>query len=534
MKNLYIIILIFFSLNATAQRNVILIIADDLGTDYCGFYENHVDTAPMQNIRRLLDKGIRFTNATSNPVCSPTRAGILTGRYSFRTGVGDAMSGMTSASIDTSEKSIPELLKEYNPLIKTANVGKWHLNQQNPASNLQIPNLMGYDYYAGNFLGGLNSYTNWTKVTNGVMDTSTNYATTETTDDAINWVKAQNSDPFFLWLAYNAPHTPLHLPPAGLHSYSSLTGTMMDINSHPKEYFKAMLETLDHEIGRLFDSLIVYNKMDSTDVIFIGDNGNGILASQIADTTRSKGTIYQYGVHVPFIISGPSVVNPNRITDALVNTQDLFATILELFGNLSWQSQIPLAIAIDSKSILPVINDQSSSIRDWAFTEIFKVVSDSSEGKAMRNLEYKLLDFEYGHQEFYNLSIDTMETNDLLTGTLSFTDLANYNYLCSEMTTLVGTGTFCNTTIEVSDFETIKESINVYPNPFSFQTTITFNKEQINTTVKIFDLYGKELRSICFSGKHLMIDKGNLVNGIYFVEMVDLDGNVVFRNFIVQ
>ena len=114
----------------------------------------------------------------SNPVCSPTRAGILTGRYSFRTGVGDAVGAPGSATIDTSEKTIPRLLKYYNPLVNTANVGKWHLNLQTPASNLQLPNLIGYDYYAGNFLGALTSYSSWNKVTNGVSSTSTTYATT--------------------------------------------------------------------------------------------------------------------------------------------------------------------------------------------------------------------------------------------------------------------------------------------------------------------------------------------------------------------
>ena len=118
------IIILLISFILKAQHNVILIIADDLSPDYFGFYENHVDTVDVPNIRSLLNRGIRFTNAMSNPVCSSTRAGILTGRYSFRTGVGGIVGGLGgSGTLDTSEISIPKLLKIYNPNIGKADIG---------------------------------------------------------------------------------------------------------------------------------------------------------------------------------------------------------------------------------------------------------------------------------------------------------------------------------------------------------------------------------------------------------------------------
>ena len=470
----------------------------------------------------------------SNPVCSPTRAGILTGRYSFRTGVGDAVGAPGSATIDTSEKTIPRLLKYYNPLVNTANVGKWHLNLQTPASNLQLPNLIGYDYYAGNFLGALTSYSSWNKVTNGVSSTSTTYATTETANDAITWIKNLNSNPFFLWLAFNAPHTPLHLPPAGLHSYTTLSGTVADINAQPKEYFKASLEALDHEIGRLFDSLIVYNKMDSTDIIFIGDNGNGIRTAQISNTARAKGTIYQYGVHVPFIISGPSVINPNRVSNALINTHDLFPTIIELMGDTNWQSQIPISTPVDGVSILPILKNQSNLIRPWAFTEIFKVTTDSADGKAMRNMDYKLLNFDFGHQEFYNLANDTNELNDLLAGSLNPVDFTNYNYLCNEMTALIGSGSFCNSSVGITGMENVNQSIVIFPNPSNSIITFDFSLEQTNTTIKITNILGQEIKTITLTGKQLTIDKGNMKADIYFVQFTDEKDNIVNKKIIIQ
>src|SRR5690349_15846495 len=111
MKKIFFILLLF-STGVSAQRNVILIIADDLGTDYCGFYEDHADTVGLPNIGKLVANGIRFRNAMSNPFCSPTRAGLLTGRYSFRTGVGNVVGGVGgSGQLDTSEITIPRLLE---------------------------------------------------------------------------------------------------------------------------------------------------------------------------------------------------------------------------------------------------------------------------------------------------------------------------------------------------------------------------------------------------------------------------------------
>ena len=516
MKIIFLFLnLSLFSFMAFAQRNVILIIADDIGTDYFSFYEDHQDTVDVPNIRALLSKGIRFQNAMSNPVCSSTRSGILTGRYSFRNGVGNVVGGIGgSGALDTSEITIPRLLKIYNPNIAKANIGKWHLQKASPTTNLLFPNVLGFDHFEGPFIGSLPSYTDWTKYTNGVSSNVTNYATTENVDNAFNWVKTQNTKPFFLWLAFNAPHTPIHLPPVSLHTFTSLSGTTQDINNNPKSYFKAMLQALDTEIGRLFDSLQSINRLDSTDIIFIGDNGNTTRTSQIADTSRAKGTIYQYGVHVPFIISGPSVINPGRVSDALINTADIFATVLELFGYADWQSQIPFNKPVDSKSILPIIKNLNNQIRPWAFTEIFKVTPDSDDGKAMRNMDYKLIDFDSGHQEFYNLTINPGETNDLLAGTLTTTDIENYNFLCSEMTNMLGTENFCNSLVGINSINKDNKSIYIYPNPFTSQIRVL--KASGDSYYKLIDAFGR----LIYYGKNIeKQDFGFLSNGLYYLHV---------------
>jgi len=518
MKNHLILFLILLIVDTSrAQHNVLLIIADDLGTDYLGFYEDHQDTAAMPNIRKLLGKGVRFANGMSNPVCSATRAGMLTGRYSFRTGVGAVVGGTGgSGALNINELTIPRLLDIYQPNgIATANIGKWHLQQAMPVSNLNNPNIMGYDLFLGNFIGQINSYYNWTKVTNGVSANVTTYATTETINDAITWTAAQPDKPFFLWLAMNAPHTPFHLPPAGLHSYTNLSGTQSDINMNPKPYFKASLEALDHELGRLFDSLEVHGQLDSTDIIFIGDNGNAMQTAQIADADKAKGTIYQYGVHVPFVIAGPSVVDPGRVSDALVNTADLFATILELFGYADWHTQIPVDKPVDSRSILPILLDESAEVRPWAFTEIFKLTPDADDGKTMRNAAYKLLHFDDGHQEFYHLAADPGESNNLLNGALNAIELTNYVYLCTEMTALLGSGSFCNAAVDTEYVTGGRGDLSAYPNPF--QTHLYAKTASSEDVFELMNVLGQ----VVFSGKDIeKQDFSGLEKGVYFLRML--------------
>jgi arylsulfatase B len=513
MRFIHLFLIVCLSTAAQAQqRNVVLIIADDLGTDYLGFYGNRTDTAAMPNIRALLQKGVRFQNAWSNPLCSPTRAGILTGRYSFRTGVGTALGGTNGApSLPLTEKTLPQLLEVFQPNIAKANIGKWHLHGTQPAS-LTSPNQLGYDHFAGLFIGTLPNYFNWQKITNGVTSTVTTYATTENINDAIAWTSAQ-TNPFFLWLAPSAPHTPFHLPPAGLHSYTTLSGTAQNITQNPRAYFKASIEALDTEIGRLFASLKAQGKFDNTDFIFVGDNGDTQQITQNTTPGRSKGTIYQGGVRVPLIIAGPSVVNPGRVSNALVNTVDLFSTILELFGYTSWVSQIALDKPVDTRSILPVLKNTSTGERRWAFTEIFKPTTDAEDGKAMRNADFKLLRFDNGAEAFYNLTIDPSESNNLLSGTLTAEQRQNYVFLCTEMRSLIGTGNFCTQAVGTDHVEKTLAP-TAFPNPFS--EAIFLKNEPNDTPCKLFDTQGKVL----FSGKN--IEKtgfDHLPKGIYFLKI---------------
>lgn len=519
MRYYLLCLLVIIGLNGFSQKNVIILIADDLGTDYCGFYPNVGDTANMPNVRSLVSKGVVFKNAWATPYCSSTRAGLLTGRYGFRTGVGTVITNLSSTPLDTGEMTIPKMLKKHsNTPYKTANVGKWHVQQQTNQS-LTYPNIMGYDLYSGNFLGQLPDYYSWTRITNGVSEPMTTYATTQTVDDAISWLDTVNNKPFFLWLAFNAPHSPYHKPPDNLHTVPNLTGTAQDIQQHPVKYFKAMTEAMDTEIGRLISYLASHQKLDSTDFIFIGDNGNALKVAQIADSTKAKGTIYEYGVHVPFVISGPSVVNPNRYSNALVSTPDLFATALELMGVSDWHSYIVPTKPTDAVSIVPIVKNQASQIRNWDFTELFTPTPTINDGKTIRNLTYKLLNFDDGHQEFYNLSVDSLEENNLLSqASLTTVELSNYLSLCDTLSQLVGT-TACNSSIDIT-YPTKTLSYTLYPNPA--QQTITISLPTINTkplTATIYNMFGQVLQSIPIITQTTKVELENLSSGMYFLEI---------------
>ena len=525
MKKLYIILLLLFGLiKVNAQRNVVLIIADDLGKDFCDIYPDHAaNTVHLTNVRRLINRGVVFNNAWSNPLCSPTRAGILTGRYSFRTGVGDVVDG-PNPKLNSNENIIPEVLDIYNNNgISKALFGKWHVTTGGPVG-YNYPNTMGFDHFEGSLTGALgqpgqqaNGYYNWTKITNGVSSTCTNYATTENVNNAISYLNSQPATkPFFLWLAFNAPHTPYQLPPANLITNTGLTGIQAEITANPTPYFQAMVEAMDNEIGRFFDYLISVGKWDTTDIIFIGDNGNDPL---VAQTSPSKGSLYQGGVTVPFIISGPDVVNPNRISDAMVNTADIFATVLEMFGDTNWQSQIPTT-TVDSRSLMPILQNTATTTRPWAFSEVFRTTPLASDGKTIRNTTYKLIRFTNGTEKLYNLTLDPSENINLLNTTLSVTDVNNYTYLCNEMFNLVGNGIACMA-LNTDSFLNINE-VFVIENPF--KSTIVINNSTKEDLFELYTIKGEKISE----GKDISSqDFSYLDSGMYLVKLVTK--NKVFK-----
>lgn len=477
-----------FNTIAYAQQNIILLIADDVSPEYFGFYSTTTDTATTPNIRSLAAKGITFSTAWASPVCSPTRAGLLTGRYSFRTGVGAVITGPNSAQLDTNEMSIAKLLKLYAPTqYTTACVGKWHLNDNTPLKR-QYPRRFGYDLYSGNFLGAIPDFYQYQRVTNGIIDTVTTYATTQTINDAIAWLDTLSSNkPFFLWLGFNAPHSPFHLPPANLCNTTGLPGTTADIQANPKKYYKAALQALDTEIGRLLNYLDANNLRDSTHIIFMGDNGSANQTAQIPNPTKAKATLYDYGVHVPLIITGPAVVGAPRITNELVNTVDLFGTMAEMARFTTWKNALPAGKINDSRSLLPLLRNQTHTPRTWIFSEQFNTPAIAADGKTIRDSVYHLQRFDNGTEAFFRLSTDSLEDMNLLAspGTMSTTDWQHYYALCDTLSSLTNTlPCWASGTANVSP-----GGLAIYPNPSNGECHIS--GLQGTWQLRLIDIAGK-------------------------------------------
>ncbi|PKG37460.1 YHYH protein, partial [Psychromonas sp. Urea-02u-13] len=254
------------------------------------------------------------------------------------------------------------------------------------------PNDVGVDYYAGN-TGNLPDYYDWSLTINGVVENSTEYHSTKITDLALNWV-AEQTTPWFAWVAYSAPHSPFHLPPESLHS-RSLSGTSSDITDNKRDYYLAAIEAMDTEIGRLLSSLDEETR-NNTIIIYIGDNGTpaNVIDASTYSQTHSKGSLYQGGIATPFIVSGQGVTRLNERESALVTATDLYATIAEVAG-------VSATKVHDSQSFKALFTDGTNGGREYSYTA-YK--SADVTGWATRSKDYKLIEFEDGSQELYLLS----------------------------------------------------------------------------------------------------------------------------------
>lgn len=380
---------------------------------------------PTPNINALKAGGVMFRSCYALPTCSPSRATMLTGRHPFRHGVTTAVTA-SDGQLMAGEFTLPRAFAA-NPALgyATASLGKWHLTV-GPTTTIQNDpaNVAGWPHYAGSLSGafGTGTYTSWTKTINGVTGATngtTTYATTDTTDDAVAWIAARGAAPWFLWLGYNAPHTPFHKPPNGLHTYDTTVGNWatLPINNsaaNQRLHYNAAVEALDTEMGRLLASMTPAVRAN-TMVIFVGDNGtpNQVIQTPFG-TGHAKDTLYEGGVRVPLIVSGPDVVAPNRESAALVNVADLYSTILELAG-INVATTQPATKPLDAKSLLPILQNQPDTTRYGYAEQSGSTLTAIESGKAVRNSGgYRLLRFNDAHEEFYFIPTDADEQTNLL------------------------------------------------------------------------------------------------------------------------
>lgn len=459
-------------MGAGVVDRVMLIVADDLGRDRdVGFTTSPVpgsEVVVTPTIASIYRRGVRI-NLRAQPWCSPSRATGITGRWNFRHGVSSLALGQNQGLL-LDEMCLPRALKlGLGGDIETAHFGKWHLGTR-AVGGLEHPNLVGFDHFAGTMStldSSNNSYFDWEKVVDGVPSRCTQYAETVITDDALEWLSTRWQERWYCSVNYHLPHVTLHRPPEGHYDASKyvLPNPIPGAGDDPKECYKAMIQALDFEIGRLL-SAMPSDVLASTLVIFWSDNGTpeeylpSIL--QVGGPTyptvsHAKRTVYDWGIRVPAAAMGPMVSGPGRTSGVAVSVADLYSTVAEAMG-----ADLSLAPSkdgrLDSKSFLSVLKSESAgAIRsgpDFGLAEIWAPngvdTNAAKSGKrAIWSDQYKLVRnatgvvFPNASDEFYDLVADPLEQTNLVpggvTGGLTAGQLSAYNALKSWFVTIVAT-----------------------------------------------------------------------------------------------
>jgi arylsulfatase A-like enzyme len=412
MKRLLFILSAFCSpLFAASQPNFLLILADDHGYgDVSAYHESDVHTP---NIDRIGQEGILFTAMRANcTVCSPSRAALLTGRYADRVGVPGVIRTRRADSWGYFDPKVPTIANELKKAgYCTAIVGKWHLGLESP----NTPNERGFDHFHG-FLGDMmDSYTthlrhgnNYMRLNAEVVDPQ-GHATDIFTDWASDYIRERSKSkdkPFFLYLAYNAPHFPIE-PPADWLAKVKQRAPQLD---EKRAMNVALIEHLDDRIGKVLTVLKETGLEENTVVVFSSDNGGSQPHAQNNDPWRGgKQDHYDGGLRVPFMMRWPAQIKPGSHSDYQGLNYDLFPTFLELAGAKP-------SSELDALSLVPILKGGTiTTPRDLYFVrrEGWARYGGKSYEALIRS-DWKLMQNDpYSPPELYNLKADPQEKTNL-------------------------------------------------------------------------------------------------------------------------
>lgn len=355
-----------------AKPNIIIILADDLGWGDVGYHGSAIRTPVIDGLSR---SGITLNRFYTASVCSPTRAGLLTGRYPDRFGLRTTVIPPWSTfGVDTKEVFLPEMLAKAG-YTNRAMLGKWHLGH---AAKKYHPLRRGFTHFYGHFNGAIDYFTHERE---GELDWHNDfavshdkgYSTDLLTDEAIRNIKSYNGkSPFFIYLAYNAPHSPLQakeedMIPYGYDSSKPEFGSRQDNTGEGKagrgntqaQTYAAMVSNLDANIGRILQTLRELKIEDNTVVLFMSDNGPapGIRGSGSGGLRGSKFTEWEGGVRVPAIMRWPNGLRGQREVGQVMGYVDVMPTLMEIAG-INETTKRPL----DGISMLPVLTGKTASV----------------------------------------------------------------------------------------------------------------------------------------------------------------------------
>lgn len=407
---------IAFCRSPAARTNFVFILADDFGWRDLACYGNRYFATP--NIDRLAREGARFTNAyAACPVCSPTRASILTGRYPVRTGVTDWIPGRpsddkgpvttprTSTELKLGETTIAERLKPVG--YRSASVGKWHLGNRG-----FWPTDQGFDENIGGNQSGSpprspKPYFGPFELPN-LKAAEGEFLTEKLTQAAVGFIGRNKTNPFFLYL----PHYTVHIP---------LGARDTDVARHTDKaqgrydpVYAAMVESLDQCVGQVLAAIDAAGLADRTMVIFFSDNGGlqyeGQAKKPVTDNSplrAGKGHLYEGGIREPLIIRHPGVLNPGTVIDTPVSSIDFLPTMCDAAGLRTGD--------VDGVSLMPLLRGSELKPRPlfWHYPHYSN--QGGEPGSAIREGDWKLIEFhEDGRRELFNLRTDLSEKHNLV------------------------------------------------------------------------------------------------------------------------
>ncbi|QDT67033.1 sulfatase-like hydrolase/transferase [Calycomorphotria hydatis] len=411
---------------AAERPNIVLIFTDDQGVNDVGCYGSEI---PTPHIDQLAKEGLRFDQwYSASSICTPSRFGLLTGKNPSRSQ--DELLGALmflseedhSRGIHSGETTIAQVLQQNG--YSTALIGKWHLGH---GERDFLPINHGFEKFIGHTGGCIDYFTmtygiqpDWYHQDQHVMENG--YATELITDEAIRFLEAEahqqqkEHKPFFLYLAYNAPHFGKGWSPADQAPVNIMQAQANDlqrvsqIKDKIRREFAAMVVSLDDGIGRLMSELNRLQLAEDTLVIFLTDHGGDPkYGGSNLPLRGNKATLYEGGIRVPCIMRWPGVIKPDTRTDAIASSLDLFPTLCTLAGidDSSYQ--------LDGLDISPTLHGKSTATQD---RELYWELGRHDELKrnqwlALRQGDWKLITSPSGGTQLFNLANDPQETTDL-------------------------------------------------------------------------------------------------------------------------
>lgn len=394
-----------------SQPNVLMILVDDLGLgDLSCQYAKDLHTP---NIDRIFETGVRFDNFYANSsVSSPSRASLLTGRFPAMVGVPGVIRPKEYENWGyflPTATTMPQLLKEAG--YRTALIGKWHLGMESP----NLPNERGFDHFHGFLADMMDDYYSHLRQGGNYMrlnDKEINpkgHATEIFTDWSVDYInqEAKEKKPFFLYLAYNAPHSPVQPPVAWVDSIQRRNPEL----PRKRSRLVALIEHLDHNVGKVMAALKESGQLENTLVIFASDNGGdrGNMANN-GPTRGAKGEMFDGGIRVPCAFNMPGVFDGGRRSQNLAALMDIMPTVCDMIGH-------PVSHEIDGMSILPTLRGEEQNTDDrfifWLRNEGGRQFCGKSQSAVLYN-GYKLLqNLPMEPLQMFNLTDDPQEGSPL-------------------------------------------------------------------------------------------------------------------------